>query len=97
MPQPAGVPPRQAKKEFIRLPTRDLHRATVGIVGLGGVGRRLAKVLGVFRTRIVATDLFPLDKPDGVAELWPAERLPELLEASDFVILWRRSTTRPGE
>ncbi len=56
-------------------------------MGLGGVGRRLAKVLGVFRTRVVATDLFPLDKPEGVAELWPIERLPDLLESSDFVIL----------
>jgi phosphoglycerate dehydrogenase-like enzyme len=77
----------QGKKEFVRLPTRDLHRSTVGIVGLGGVGRRLAKVLGVFRTRILATDLFPLDKPEGVAALWPAERLPELLETSDIVVL----------
>src|SRR5207247_1182767 len=35
----------QQKKEFIRRPTRDLTRSTVGIVGFGGVGRRLAEVL----------------------------------------------------
>ena len=77
----------QQKKEFIRLPTRDLHRATVGIVGLGGVGRRLAKLLSVFKTRILATDMFPLDRPDYVAALWPPERLPDLLEQSDIVVL----------
>jgi len=77
----------QQKKEFIRLPTRDLHRATVGIVGLGGVGRRLAKLLSVFKTRILATDMFPLDQPDYVAALWPPERLPDLLEQSDIVVL----------
>jgi phosphoglycerate dehydrogenase-like enzyme len=59
----------------------------VGIVGLGGVGRRLAKTLSVFKARIVATDLFPLDKPDCVAALWPAQRLPDLLAESDIVVL----------
>ena len=39
-------------------------RSTVGIVGLGGVGRRLAQLLRAFQTRILATDMFPVDKPD---------------------------------
>jgi phosphoglycerate dehydrogenase-like enzyme len=77
----------QQKREFIRLPTRDLHRSTVGIVGFGGVGRRLAKILSAFKTRILATDMFPVDKPDYVAALWPADRLADLLVESDIVIL----------
>jgi len=77
----------QQKKEFIRLPTRDLHRATVGIVGFGGVGRRLAKLLSVFKTRLLATDVFPLDKPDYVEALWPPDRLADLLAASDVAVL----------
>jgi phosphoglycerate dehydrogenase-like enzyme len=77
----------QAKKEYIRLPTRDLTHATVGIVGFGGVGRRVSEVLAPFKTRILATDLFPVDKPAHVAELWPADRLHDLLAASDIVIL----------
>jgi phosphoglycerate dehydrogenase-like enzyme len=77
----------QQKREFIRLPTRDLTRSTVGIVGLGGNGRRLAELLVPFEVRIIATDLFPVDKPDCVAELWPAERLDDLLAAADFVVL----------
>ncbi|HET6883480.1 MAG TPA: D-2-hydroxyacid dehydrogenase [Pirellulales bacterium] len=77
----------QQKKEFIRRPTRDLHRATIGIVGFGGNGRRLAEVLRVFKGRIVATDVFPVDKPDYVESLWPAERLDDLLAISDVVIL----------
>lgn len=75
------------KKEFIRRPTRDLTHGTVGIVGLGGVGRRLAQMLRVFKTRIVATDMFPVDKPKHVDALWPADRLGDLLEMSDFVVL----------
>lgn len=77
----------QQKKEFIRRPTGDLHRATIGIVGFGGNGRRLAEVLRVFRGRIVATDVFPSDKPDYVESLWPADRLNDLLSVSDIVIL----------
>lgn len=77
----------QQAKEFIRRPTRDLHRSTVGIVGLGGVGRRLAQLLAAFKTRVLATDMFPLDKPDCVAELLPAERLDDLAAAVDILIL----------
>jgi D-3-phosphoglycerate dehydrogenase len=75
------------KREFIRRPTRDLHGATVGIVGFGGNGRRLAEVLAAFHTRILATDVFPIDKPPHVAELWPAERLEALLPRVDVLIL----------
>jgi len=77
----------QQAKEYIRRPTRDLHHATVGIVGFGGVGRRVAELLAPFKTRIVATDLFPVDKPPHVAELWPAERLDDVLAAVDVLVL----------
>jgi D-3-phosphoglycerate dehydrogenase len=77
----------QEKREFIRRPTRDLHNTTVGIVGLGGNGRRLAELLRPFKTRILATDLFPVDKPASVDALWPAECLDRLLAESDIVIL----------
>jgi phosphoglycerate dehydrogenase-like enzyme len=73
--------------EFIRRPTSDLHRSTVGIVGFGGNGRRLAQVLAPFKTRILATDLFPVDKPDYIDELWPADRLHDLLPLVDVLIL----------
>ena len=59
----------------------------MGIVGFGGNGRRLAEVLAPFRTRILATDVFPVNRPPEVAELWPADRLDELLAQSDIVIL----------
>ena len=77
----------QQQREFVRRPTDDLHAKTVGIIGFGGNGRRIAEVLAPFRTRILATDLFPADRPSWVAELWPADRLDDLLAASDVVIL----------
>jgi phosphoglycerate dehydrogenase-like enzyme len=77
----------QQKKEFIRRPTRDLTRSTVGIAGLGGVGRRLAQLLAPFEVRILATDMFPVNKPACVEALWPADRLDDLLAAADVLIL----------
>ncbi len=77
----------QQKKEFVRRPTRDLHYTTVGIVGLGGVGRRVAEVLAPFKTRILAVDYFPVDRPSHVEALWPPEQLDRLLGESDVVIL----------
>lgn len=49
---------QQSAREFVRRPTRDLTGSTIGIVGLGGVGRRLAEVLSPFRVRLLATDFF---------------------------------------
>ncbi len=77
----------QQARQFVRLPTRDLHDATVGIVGFGGVGRRVAELLRPFRARMLATDWFPVDEPDYVESLWPPERLFDLLGEIDILIL----------
>jgi D-3-phosphoglycerate dehydrogenase len=78
---------QQRSKEFVRRPTGDLHGATVGIVGFGGNGRRLANVLSSFQTRILATDVFPEQKPSHVEQLLPAEQLEELLPQCDILVL----------
>ncbi|MDX1963656.1 MAG: D-2-hydroxyacid dehydrogenase [Pirellulales bacterium] len=78
---------QQQAHEYVRRPTRDLTHSTVGIVGFGAVGRRVAEVLAPFKTRILATDVYPIDKPSYVQELWPAERLDELLPLVDMLIL----------
>ncbi len=78
---------QSTRREFVRRPTRDLHGSTVGIVGFGGNGRRIAEVLAPYRVRILATDVYPTRKPAHVAELWPADRLDDLLRESDILIL----------
>ncbi|MCC7475697.1 MAG: D-2-hydroxyacid dehydrogenase [Pirellulales bacterium] len=77
----------QQQREFIRRPTRDLHGARIGIIGMGGNGRRLAQVLSAFRTTIVATDWFPVNKPPEVAELLPADAVDDILPRIDILIL----------
>ncbi|MFT7639510.1 MAG: phosphoglycerate dehydrogenase-like enzyme [Pirellulaceae bacterium] len=75
------------RKEFIRRPTGDLHGKTIGIIGLGGNGRRIAEVLAPWNVRILATDVFPTQKPNHVEQLLPADQLPEILPQCDIVIL----------
>lgn len=77
----------EAKRQFMRLPTDDLRGKTVGIVGMGGNGRMIAKMLAPWDVKIVGTDYFPEQKPAEVAELWPADHLDQLLQCSDYVIL----------
>ena len=78
---------QQQAKQYIRRPTGDLHGATVGIVGFGGNGRRLAEILATFQTRLLATDLFPEGKPSHVEALWPEEKFEELLPLVDVLVL----------
>ncbi|MDR2116916.1 MAG: protein kinase [Planctomycetaceae bacterium] len=84
-------------RKFIRRPTHDLTGLTVGIVGFGGVGRRLSEVLAPFQTRILATDLYPTEKPSHVAELWAADQLDKLLGESDVVVLCLPLNTQTRE
>ena len=75
------------EKEFVRRPTDDLHGKRIGIVGLGGNGRRLAQLLSPFEVEIFATDHFPVRRPDEVQQLWPEQRLLDLAARSDILIL----------
>lgn len=77
----------QQQKEFIRRPTRDLSGTTVGIVGLGGNGRRLAEALKGFQVRILATDYFPEEKPSYVDWLGGADEIDAMLPQVDSLIL----------
>jgi len=85
---------QQARREFVRRPTRDLTGATVVIVGLGGNGRRLVEVLAPFRVRILATDWFPVRRPAAVEFLGGPATLPDLLPQADIVILAAPLTER---
>ena len=78
-------------------PRYDLDGSTAGIVGLGGIGRRYARVAAAFGMRVVAVDAHDPPKPDDVESLWKLERLDEMLGMSDFVLIscpFSRETVR---
>ncbi|MCU0709542.1 MAG: D-2-hydroxyacid dehydrogenase, partial [Pirellula sp.] len=78
---------QQQKHEFVRRPTDDLHGKRVGIVGLGGNGRRLAQILAPYRVTLRATDYFPEQKPEEIDALLPHTSLHDLAAWSQILIL----------
>ncbi len=82
----------QLEKEYIRRPTDDLFGKSVGIIGFGGNGQRIARVLRPLVDRILATDVFwealsiagrrAIGRP-GIA----ADELDDLLGQVDVVII----------
>ena len=80
-------------KRWQRFVPGTLANKTLGIVGLGGVGRELARLAKAFRMKVVAVrrSAADNDRADNVDELLAAPRLHRLLGQSDFVAL-----TLPG-
>jgi phosphoglycerate dehydrogenase-like enzyme len=63
----------------------ELEGLTMGIVGFGGTGRAIARRAAAFGMRCIAVDCDPVAPSPEVAEVWPSERLDELLRESDVV------------
>jgi len=66
-----------------------LPGATMGIVGLGAIGREIAARARAFSLDVIAVDRHP-DRAvsgAGVREVGGLDRLPDLLAASDFVVI----------
>ena len=77
----------QQRRQYKRLPTDILYDKTVGIVGFGGNGRRIAKALQPLAQRIIATDCFPDFHPSNSVEVRSSEDLDWLLSNSNVVIV----------
>jgi phosphoglycerate dehydrogenase-like enzyme len=63
----------------------ELDGATIGIVGLGGTGREIAKRAAAFGMRCIAVDRDPVPPTADVPEVWTSARLDDLLAESDVV------------
>jgi len=70
-------------KEWPRTQGRLLAAQTVGIVGLGHIGRRVARLCQAFEASVIAHDPFASQVPDGV-KLVP---LDQLLASADIITL----------
>ncbi|GKS70052.1 D-3-phosphoglycerate dehydrogenase [Nitrosomonas sp. PY1] len=71
------------KGEWPRLQGRLLAAQTVGIVGIGHIGRRVAKLCQAFEAKVIAHDSFVTQVPQGIALV----SLEELLSSADIITL----------
>ena len=78
----------QRDRTWQPLEAREMGGVTIGLVGLGGIGREVAKLARPFGSRIVAIRRH-VDAPgvDGVEILGGLEALPDLMRVSDFVVM----------
>jgi phosphoglycerate dehydrogenase-like enzyme len=79
----------QAAHHWERTCARELRGATVGLVGLGGVGAEVARTCRAVGLRVVATKRTAGDREaDGAADmLVPLSHLATLLPLADFLVL----------
>jgi phosphoglycerate dehydrogenase-like enzyme len=78
----------QQELEGATVDVRTLDGQRLGIVGLGAIGLELVKIAAPFGFRISAIRRRAGEpKPNGVEEVWPLDRLPDLLACSDVVVL----------
>ena len=67
---------------------RELAGATVGLVGIGSIGRGVAKRASALGMRVVATREHPeKESPENVDQIFPNSQIDALLCQSDYVIL----------
>jgi phosphoglycerate dehydrogenase-like enzyme len=74
-------------REDLRHEEVELEGMVLGVVGFGGTGRAMARRGLAFGMSCLAVDEMPVPGGDGVDEVWPTSRLPELLAASDVVAI----------
>lgn len=66
---------------------RELQGATIAIVGLGGIGRPLAKMASALRMHVIGVREHPERPCEGVEKIYGFADLDEALAQADFVVL----------
>ncbi|MEW5921126.1 MAG: NAD(P)-dependent oxidoreductase [Bacillota bacterium] len=76
----------QKERRFIRIRGEELYGKTLGIVGLGGIGRQIAKRAKAFDMRVIGTEIQKLNIPF-VDEVYLSSQVDEVIAQSDFLVL----------
>lgn len=79
-------------KHWERVPCLELAGMTMGIIGLGGIGRAIANRAKAFEFRVLAVDPNDMASPESVDRLEKMDYLPELMSQSDVVMICCPST-----
>ncbi|MCH8290817.1 D-2-hydroxyacid dehydrogenase [Candidatus Poribacteria bacterium] len=90
-----GIPTQlefMKQKHWERVPCIELAGMTMGILGLGGIGRAIAARAKVFEFNVIAVDPEPIEKPDTVDKLGKLDWLLEFMAQSNVVMVCCPST-----
>lgn len=78
---------QQARLEWSGIAGGELTGSTALIIGLGGIGTRVAELCRAFGMRVIATRRHMEHPVEGVDGLYPTDRLAEALPQADWVIV----------
>jgi len=78
---------RQPDRVWDRHWGEEVSDKTVGIVGVGAIGSRVAERVGTFGATTIGTKRDPTTGGDAVDELYGPDGLSELLDRSDYLVL----------
>lgn len=73
------------QKEWKWTPCVEVAEMTMGILGLGGIGRAVAQRAKAFEFEVIAVDAEPMEKPDTVEALGQLDWLPEFLSRCEVL------------
>jgi D-2-hydroxyacid dehydrogenase (NADP+) len=80
----------QAQRRWERYSTLELQNRTVGIIGMGAIGREISRVTKGIGMRVIATRRSAARREageDGVDLVYPVKDLPAMLQDCDFLVI----------
>lgn len=82
-----GIRQQEREGTWRKYSAGELRGKTLGVVGVGAIGTRVAELAAGFDMEVIGTKRTPETAPDVVDEAHPPSGLPELLVRSDYVVL----------
>ena len=65
----------------------ELAGTKMGVLAMGDIGRGVATRAAAFGIEVYAVDILPMEPPPGVCEVWPVERLDEMVAMVDWLVI----------
>ncbi|MCU4972572.1 D-2-hydroxyacid dehydrogenase [Halobacteria archaeon AArc-m2/3/4] len=78
---------QQREGVWLRTEGGELASKTVGVVGLGAIGGRVAELASAIGSRVVGTKRDPSSAPDTADAVYPPDELDEVLRRADYLVL----------
>lgn len=75
----------QKQHRYERFMGGELYGRTLAIVGLGGIGREVARLAKCFSMRVIGTEM--VSEVPNVDEVYPPDKVDEVIALGDFVLL----------